>query len=227
MSIPTIPGIPPLHWLNNNPSKASINPTQKSITITTTAQTDWFNPPPSTSTSSTSPAALSNAPALVFHPPNPSQSWQLSAKVSIQHQNLFDAGTLFVHNNNNDWCKLCFEYSPENVPVVVSVVTRDISDDCNGTTVIGNTVWLRISKCENMMAFHYSLDDNHDNDNDDNEGSGMYWTLHRAFAMKDMKNMENISVGFLAQAPTGDGCEAIFEEVEFRQVELKSLRDGS
>merc|ERR1712232_1457086 len=210
MSVPTMQGIPPLHWLQSKPGKASINPTKNSITLTTTAKTDWFNPPPSPS----SPAALSNAPALVFHPPNTEKSWQLSAKVTIQHKNLFDAAALFVHQgpDNNDWCKLCFEHSPENVPVVVSVVTRDISDDCNGATIEGNIVWLRISKCDSMIAFHYSLDGG-DIRPFVNCSSDRYWTLHRAFAMRDMKGVSkdgNLSIGFLAQAPTGDGCEALF-----------------
>lgn len=76
-----------------------------------------------------------------------------------------------------------------------------------------------------MMAFHYSLDGE-----DVNCSSDRHWTLHRAFAMRDMKKLgkdRNLSIGFLAQAPTGDGCEATFDEVEFREVELKDLRDGS
>ena len=208
MPLPTtIPGIPKLHWLDT-PGTAEIDQEKKSITMTTSKETDWFNPPPDPS----SPTALSNARALVFQAPP--CDWQLSAKVTVDHKYLFDAGTMFVHQSKNDWCKLCFEYSPEKVPVVVSVVTRDISDDANGPPITNsNNVHLRVSKYASVIAFHYSID------------AGKYWTLHRAFSMRDMD--APMSVGFLAQAPTGDSCTAIFSEVEFKETTLGNLRDGA
>ncbi len=202
-----IPGVPQLKWLDAT-GDAEFDEKSKSITIKTTAKTDWFNPPPDPS----SPAALANAPALVFQAP--SDDWQFSAKVTVNHKYLFDAGTIFIHQGKNDWCKLCFEYSPEEVPVVVSVVTRDISDDANGPAVTsGNSVHLRVSKYSSVLAFHYSLD------------AGKYWTLHRAFSMRDMK--APMSVGFLAQAPVGDSCTAMFSEIQFKETTLVDLRDGS
>ena len=216
-----IPGIPVLRWLDENtPGTVEIDAENKSVTMTTTKQTDWFNPPIDPS----SPAALSNAPALVFQAPQNSD-WQLSAMVTVHHHYLFDAGTLFLHQGPNDWCKVCFEYSPERVPVVVSVVTRDISDDANGPPILNdgsssttnsskkNSVYLRISKKSTVLAFHYSVD------------GGKYWTLHRAFSMRDMDAA--MSIGFLAQAPTGDSCTANFSDIQFRETTLRNLRDGS
>ena len=230
MPIPTplsIPDVPPLNWLDtDNPGSAEFDEEKQSITITTTKETDWFNPPPDPS----SPTALSNAPALVFQ--TPACDWQLSAKVTVDHRYLFDAGTIFIHQGPNDWCKLCFEFSPEEVPVVVSVVTRDISDDANGPPITNgtNSIYLRVSKYASVIAFHYySVDD----DDDDDAGTGdagtkkKYWTLHRAFSMRDMTNKVPMSVGFLAQAPVGDSCTAIFSKVEFTETTLGNLRDGS
>ncbi len=206
----TISGIPKLQWLDpDTKGTAVVDSTSNSLTMTTTKETDWFNPPPDPS----SPAALSNAPALVF--PAPACDWQLSAKVTVGHQYLFDAGTMFVHQGKNDWCKLCFEYSPEKVPVVVSVVTRDISDDANGPSMTNsrNNIHLRISKCSSFIAFHHSVDD------------GKYWTLQRAFSLRDMD--APMSIGFLAQAPVGDSCKATFSDIVFREATLGNLRDGS
>jgi len=229
----SISGVPPLNWLDpDTPGNAVFDEEKQSITITTTKETDWFNPPPppdntdntNQTTTASSPASLSNAPALVFPAP-PACDWQLSAKVTIHHKYLFDAGTIFIHQGPNDWCKLCFEYSPEEVPVVVSVVTRDISDDANGPPIItnnnnngnnnnnNNSINLRVSKySSSVIAFHYSFD------------AGKYWTLHRAFSMRGGDPM---SVGFLAKAPVGDSCTAIFLEVKFTETTLGNLRDGS
>jgi regulation of enolase protein 1 (concanavalin A-like superfamily) len=209
----SLPGVPPLNWLDSDtPGNAVFDEENQSITITTTKETDWFNPPPDHHTTS-SPAALSNAPALVFQAPQ--KDWQLSAKVCVNHQYLFDAGTIFIHQGPNDWCKLCFEYSPEEVPVVVSVVTRDISDDANGPPITNgdHSIYLRVSKYSSVLAFHYSID------------AGKYWTLHRAFSMRG--DNRPMSVGFLAQAPVGDSCTAIFSEVKFTETTLGNLRDGS
>lgn len=213
----TIPGLPPLHWLDADAKgTAETDPETKSLSMTTSKETDWFNPPPGPS----GPAALSNAPALVFQAPQ-NRDWQLSAKVTVDHQYLFDAGTLFVHQGRNDWCKLCFEYSPEKIPVVVSVVTRDVSDDANGPPMTGdnrNNVYLRISKCASYIAFHHSIGEGE-------QRSKKYWTLLRAFSLRDMN--APMSIGFLAQAPVGESCKAVFSDIKFEEATLSNLRDGT
>lgn len=226
-SIPSIPGIPELHWLNGTAGDAALN--EKGVlTMRTGKETDWFNPPPAAEASSTTtasaaaPAGLSNAPALVFDVPPPTEDWQLSAIVQVAHQYLFDAATIFLHQGPNDWCKLCFEYSPEKRPVVVSVVTRDVSDDANGATIDGSSVRLRVSKVGNMIAFHYSPITTKTTDDED---AKVYWTLHRAFCMRNPS--APMTIGFLAQAPTGESCTAHFSDVVFSQITLGDLRDGS
>ena len=213
----SIPGLPPLKWLDTTSSttrvrspligNATLDETNQSITMTTTKETDWFNPPPApapasintntntTTTTTESPAALCNAPALVFQRDDCDNTgdWQLSVKITMHHTNLFDAGTLFLHQGPNDWCKLCFEYSPECLPTIVSVVTQDISDDANGPSIINSnnnssssnsissstttptanssssSVYLRVSKYASVIAFHYSLDNDNGNNNNADE----------------------------------------------------------
>ena len=142
----------------------------------------------------------------------PAADWQLSAKVTVQHQYLFDAGTLFVHQGKDDWCKLCFELSPEQKPTVVSVVTRGVSDDANGQIVQGSSVYLRVSKAGPVVAFHYSLD-------------ASYWTLHRIFCLREP--LAAVSIGLLAQAPTGATCTAQFSDASFAERTLADPRDGT
>ena len=55
----------------------------------------------------------------------------------------YDAGVLTLRRRDDLWAKLCFERSPQGEPMVVSVVTRGVSDDCNSFVVDGRSVWLR------------------------------------------------------------------------------------
>ena len=96
--------------------------------------------------------------------------------------------------------------------MVVSVVTRDASDDVNSFTLPINEVWLRISRMGEVYAFHASTD-------------GAVWKLIRVFALGS--GIENHQVGFVAQAPIGNGCDVTFSDIHFSYSSLAQLRDGS
>lgn len=136
--------------------------------------------------------------------------FQLSARVTVGFAGTFDAGALLVWRDERTWAKLCFEYSPQRQPMVVSVVTRDRSDDANGFVVDGTSVWLRVARMGGALAFHASRD-------------GAWWDLIRHFALAAG---DAPLVGFVAQAPTGDGCDVQFDDVRFSATRLSELRSG-
>src|SRR2546421_7623127 len=105
-----------------------------SLGIVAGARTDWFVQP------GTGDARL-NAPALVGRVD--AGDFVFSAHVAVDFTSTFDAGALVLRHDDRTWAKLCFEYSPDREPMVVSVVTRDVSDDCNSFVVDGSQVWLR------------------------------------------------------------------------------------
>ena len=141
----------------------------------------------------------------------PPGDFSLSARVSVGFGAVYDAGVLLVHAGERSWAKLCFELSPQREPTAVTVVTRDTSDDCNSFEVTGNTLWLRICRTGRAWAFHASTD-------------GAWWKLLRYF---DLGDQGPVSVGFLAQSPTGRGCTASFSRIDFRPGAPSDLRDGS
>jgi regulation of enolase protein 1 (concanavalin A-like superfamily) len=94
--------------------------------------------------------------------------------------------------------------------MVVSVVTRRVSDDCNHFAVEGNRVWLRIARGGDCFAFHASTD-------------GDVWQLVRYFTFDDPAR---ISVGFEAQSPTGEGCRVRFDEIRYDAGRVTDLRVG-
>lgn len=139
-----------------------------------------------------------------------SGDFMLSARVTVDFQATFDAGTLLVWRDEQTWGKLCFEFSPRRMPMVVSVVTRGKSDDANGFTHNSNSIWLRVSRMGEAFAFHASLD-------------GVTWELIRHFALD-----AGVSplVGFVAQSPTGAGCRVTFADIRFVTALLGDIRSG-
>jgi regulation of enolase protein 1 (concanavalin A-like superfamily) len=149
---------------------------------------------------------VANAPAFV----GPVEGdFVLSTRVSVAFASTFDAGALFVWSGDRRWAKLAFELSPRGEPMIVSVVTQERSDDCNSTVVDAESVGLRIARIGVALAFHASTD-------------GRRWDLVRHFHLPDAPE-----VGFEAQSPTGDGCEATFSAIRFEQRTLLDLRDGT
>ena len=149
-----------------------------------------------------------NAPGAVF---KPSGYFQLSAKVHVEFKSKYDAGVLMLYANDTHWAKLCFEYSPQGNPMVVSVVTRNISDDANGSVIDGSVVYLRVSGLGKAYVFHYSLD-------------GNFWHFVRYF---HIDTNEPLYAGFLSQSPTGEGCKAEFKDIVYTNKKLEDLRNGS
>jgi regulation of enolase protein 1 (concanavalin A-like superfamily) len=198
MTLLNFPGS--LHW-KNDPVDWKIEP-DNSLSITAGAGTNWFIDP------SGSNRVASNGPAALFVPPT--ENFLLSAKVTVQFASTFDAGVLFLYERDDLWTKLCFEYSPQGKPMVVSVVTRGLSDDCNSVVIDGNSVYLRVTRIGTAFALHYSLD-------------GTYWNMVRYFTLG---TVDHLQVGFLAQSPTGQGCNVVFSEIAYQPGILKDMRNG-
>ncbi len=196
----TISSIPSeLSWVNKLSS--SFNDGEHQISITSGMETDWFIDP-------AGGQAKANAPTALFVPPD--QACRIQAKVTVRFAATFDAGVLFVYSNDALWAKLCFEFSPRQEPMVVSVVTRGTSDDCNSVVVEGNSVYLRVYRHGEVFAFHYSLD-------------GRYWHFVRYFTLG---KLEQLRLGFSTQSPTGAGCQADFSEIRYMPGILADLRSG-
>jgi uncharacterized protein len=151
-----------------------------------------------------------NAATLLGTPPE--GDFQLSARVTVGFQTQYDAGVLLLWVDEQCWAKFCFELSPAGEPMVVSVVTRGVSDDANAFVVPERSVWLRVSRVDRVYAYHASTD-------------ARTWRMVRVFSLGD--SVTEHKVGFEAQSPTGDGCTVTFEEIRFTGHLLTDLRDGS
>jgi len=160
-----LPGVPfelvwdvvPEHW---EPAVGSAS-RESGVLIEAGPQSDLFVSPDDVEPSL-------NAPRLIGVPDS---RFQLSALVEVEFVSTFDAGVLLIWANERSWAKLCLEYSPAGQPMVVSVVTRGVSDDANSRDVEGLGTWLRISRSTpGSFAFHAATD-------------GVHWSLIRHFSL--------------------------------------------
>ncbi|MGL4257160.1 MAG: DUF1349 domain-containing protein [Microbacterium sp.] len=193
-------GVPDLDWVVNG-GVADQHPGGR-LEITAAAGTDWTN-------DATGGAQQHRAALLGFLAP---EAFALSARVFVEEpRTTFDAGVLAIWGDADHWAKLCFERSPLGESMVVSVVTNTWSDDCNSTVVEDAAVHLRLSRLNRRTwAFHSSTD-------------GHRWDFVRLFRLEWDGP---VHVGFLAQAPTGESCRAVFDRIRFVPHPPSDLRDG-
>lgn len=142
----------------------------------------------------------------------PKGDFQFRATVDVRFAATFDAGVLLLRIDERTWAKLCFEFSPDREPMVVSVVTKGgTSDDANAFVVNGRQVHLRASRKGNVYALHASTD-------------GVKWQFVRMFAF-DNRDADP-EVGFEAQAPFAESCEVCFSNYSFSPTTLDDFRSG-
>ncbi len=154
--------------------------------------------------------SMLNAASLLGSPA--AGDFQLSARVTVDFAAQYDAGVLLLWIDERHWAKFCFEFSPAAEPMVVSVVTREFSDDANAFVVDERSVWMRVSRIGHVYAFHASTD-------------GSEWRLVRVFTLGEA--LGDHKIGFECQSPTGDGCVVNFDQIRFVAERLEDLRDGS
>jgi regulation of enolase protein 1 (concanavalin A-like superfamily) len=170
------------------------------LTITAGPRTDLFADPETRTKTVTAPALTA-----AVH----GDFW-LSARVRPELAATYDAGVLVLYAHPRAWAKLCLERSPQGRATVVTVVTREVSDDCNSFTVDDDHVWLRITRFGGTVAFHAS-------------GDGKFWQLVRYFTHDEAPHMK---IGFLAQSPTGEGCSVTFDDIRCSPGRPGELRNG-
>lgn len=195
INIPVIPY--PLHWENN-----ALHFTAKGNTITMVAgkKTDMFRDPNVTYNTD-------NAPKLMF---KPADNFVLTASIEHAFASKWDGGAIVLKSDSLNWIKFCFEKDYTGARRVVSVVTKDVSDDCNSVEIIGNKVFYKLAKADNVITLYYSTD-------------GNKWFLIRHLQFDAKPDFE---VGFLAQSPTGTSCTVTFSNILYVERKIADPYTG-
>jgi len=166
----------------------SINPGDK---------TDFFNDPGSNS-------IVGNAPMLYKEMEG---DFVATSKVKPNFKDIWNACAMMVYVDNLNWGKFCFEKSDATGVSIVSVVTKDRSDDSNGPIINdAREVWMKVARKDNLIGFYWSLD-------------GADYKMARLFSLPDSPS---IKIGMVAQCPASENVE---HEFLFFSLEEKSIED--
>lgn len=187
----------PLSW-TNKPLNYKIN--LKSIFIEAGGKTDMFRDPNVTYNTD-------NAPRLSF---TSDPNFVLTAEIHHDFISKWDGGAIVLEADKMNWIKFCFEKDYTGMHRVVSVVTKDVSDDCNSVAINGNQVFYKIAKANNVITLYYSVD-------------GKNWFLIRHLQFNTTKP---IKLGFMAQSPTGKNCDVTFSNIIYSTKKIKDPYTG-
>ena len=166
------------------------------ITMVAGEKTDMFRDPNVTYNTD-------NAPKLLF---KPDHDFVLTVAIEHSFASKWDGGAIVLRQDSLNWIKFCFEKDYTGARRVVSVVTKNISDDCNSVEIKANKVFYKLAKADNVITLYYSLE-------------GEKWFLIRHLQFDSDKDL---TLGFLAQSPTGKQCVVKFSNISYKP---KKIRD--
>jgi uncharacterized protein len=194
----TVKGIPyKLAWQNK---PLSFTKLPNGFSIVAGEKTDMFRDPNVTYNTD-------NAPKLMFKPDD-----DFVLMVAIEHgfSTKWDGGAIVLKADSINWIKFCFEKDYTGKRRVVTVVTKNISDDCNSAEINSNRIFYKIAKADNVITMYYSLD-------------GKQWLLVRHLQFDTPKGFE---AGFLAQSPLGKKCRVKFTNISYQAKKIKDPYAG-
>jgi regulation of enolase protein 1 (concanavalin A-like superfamily) len=189
-----IQSIPHRLFWENSPKKYSIR--KDTLEIWAGEKTDMFRDPNVTYNTD-------NAPKLMFIA---DEDFVLTASIEHVFASKWDGGALVIRQDSLHWIKFCFEKDYTGAKRVVTVVTKNISDDCNSMEILANKVFYKVAKAGDVITLYCSA-------------NGKKWFLVRHLQFDEHKGLQ---VGFLAQSPTGPYCAVRFTHITFR---VKKISD--
>jgi regulation of enolase protein 1 (concanavalin A-like superfamily) len=193
-----IPEIPfKLYW-ENEPLAFTQN--NGELVIEAGAKTDMFRDPNVTYNTD-------NAPKLMF---TPDDDFILTASIHHAFTEKWDGGAIVLKSDSLNWVKFCFEKDYTLQRRVVSVVTKNSSDDCNSVSVSSDKIFYKMAKANNVITLYYSMD-------------GKVWLLVRHF---QFNKTGKLAIGFLAQSPLGKSCKVTFGDITYRHKKINDPYTG-
>ena len=192
-------------WLNEGELKQEGD----KIIIQAPALTDFFCGGETSSEEGILPESLCNAPYCYTEIAG---DFVLKVKVSHAFRETYDSASIMVMQDLRSWAKCCYELTDFGTHAAVSVVTKNgESDDANGCDIEGQDfLWLKVCRVGRAFSFHYSKD-------------GEHFHMTRYFLLPESKT---VKVGMLAQAPTGNGGERVYEHLSIEKKTVKNIRAG-
>jgi len=188
----------PLSWIH---VPLNYKLTKTGIAITAPGKTDKYIAPGDGNTTD-------NATRLVFDASD--GDFIFSTGVSHSFASVWDSGGVIVEADATHWFKFEFERDYTGAHRVVSVVTKDFSDDVNAMEIDSDTEYFEVAKVGDAFYLYVSKD-------------GKSWYLVRAF---NLKSTGSLKVGLIAQCPEGKNATLTFSDVKYSPTRIKDMWKG-
>jgi uncharacterized protein len=138
-----------------------------------------------------------NAPRLLFRADS---NFILTVEVQHAFSDDWNAGGIMMEADSTHWIKFCFERDNTGAHRIVSVVTKEYSDDCNAVALPTDQVFLKMARAGNVIILYYSQD-----------GSSWYMARRLRYVFTSP-----LMVGFLVQAPGARGNTVNFSHIQYQ-----------
>ena len=185
-------------WLNK---PISFEIESGSIKVLAGKETDFFNNPEDETITSTAPFLYKVVEG----------NFVATALVRPDFSSLWNAAALMVHIDNSSWIKFAFENSDATGKSIVSVVTKNVSDDANGAILNDeDQIWLKLIRKENVYSMLWSID-------------GKDYKMTRLSAMP---YVDSVKIGIEVQSPVGESATHFIDYFEVVKTTVKDLRQG-
>lgn len=183
-----------LKWIHEPKSFTIENGT---LNVVAEKGTDFFNNPEDNTITATAPLLFKQIEG----------DFVALALVRPDFSSMWNAAALMVHIDNDNWIKFAFENSDATGKSIVSVVTKNVSDDANGVILKDqDQIWLKVVRKDNIYSMLWSLD-------------GKDFKMAR---LCKMPAVDSVKVGIEVQCPVG---ESATHEINYFGIEKRTIKD--
>ncbi|MEL6719369.1 MAG: DUF1349 domain-containing protein [Bacteroidota bacterium] len=185
-------------WLNE-PKTFDIK--DGGLKVVAEKETDFFNNPEDKKKTATAPVLYKELTG----------DFVATALVKPNFSSLWNAVSLMDHIDDDNWIKFAFENSDATGKSIVSVVTKNISDDANGVIIDEqDQIWLKLIRKDNNYSMLWSK-------------NGKDFKMAR---LSTLPIADSVKIGIEAQSPVGISATHEIVYFEIIQTTVKDLRKG-
>jgi len=186
-----------------NDAQKHYNVSDSELEIDAISGTNYFISPDGSRNEATAPILLTEI--------DNGKPFTFTTRLESKIEKIYDAGTVYIYVDNNNWLKFAFECDEKLRHRVVTVRTDNSSDDNNHDIIDQDYVYLRISSNTKQIGFYYSPD-------------GKDWNLARIY-----RNAypPQIWLGISSQSPKEGNNLACFRDMSLNESYIENHRLGN
>ena len=171
------------------------------LTIVAHKESDFFNNPEDGQITGTAPFLFTEIEG----------DFVVKAQVQPDFSSQWNAVALMVHIDKNHWIKFAFENSDATGPSIVTVVTKNLSDDANGVVLKNKAaIWLKLIRKGNNYSMLWS---EYDSD-------------YKMARLTTLPNSQTVKIGMEAQCPVGPSATHHISHFQLDQRTVNDMRKG-